>query len=116
VLVARIENRSISARDKDHLRDGYKGIKIFNVDSVSSVVKEWIMDDFGIMAKMLIAAGLALVFVGGLFLLSEKIPWLGHLPGDISIQRKNVHFYFPLGTCLLLSMILTLLFWVFGRR
>jgi hypothetical protein len=48
--------------------------------------------------------------------LSGKIPWLGRLPGDILIQRKNFSFYFPLATGILISIILTFLFWLFGRR
>jgi hypothetical protein len=53
----------------------------------------------------------------GLFLtLGLRIPYLGKLPGDISVDRGNVHFYFPIVTCLLLSLVLTLLLSVFFRR
>jgi hypothetical protein len=53
----------------------------------------------------------------GLFLsLGPRIPYLGKLPGDISIERGNVHFYFPVVTCVLLSLVLTLLLSVFFRR
>jgi hypothetical protein len=48
--------------------------------------------------------------------LSGKVPWLGRLPGDIHIQRGNWSFYFPLVTCLIVSIVLTLLFSLFGRR
>lgn len=54
--------------------------------------------------------------LGIFFLLGPKVPWLGRLPGDIMVERKNFQFYFPLGTCLLLSLLLTLLFSLFGRR
>ncbi len=58
-----------------------------------------------------------LILVVGLFLsLGLRIPYLGKLPGDISIDRGNVHFYFPIVTCLLLSVVLTLLLSVFFRR
>jgi membrane protein implicated in regulation of membrane protease activity len=66
--------------------------------------------------KLLIIVG-GLVVVVGLFLtLGLKIPFLGKLPGDISIDRGNVHVYFPIVTCLLLSLVLTLLLNVFFRR
>ena len=66
--------------------------------------------------KLLIIVG-ALILVVGLFLsLGLRIPYLGKLPGDISIDRGNVHFYFPVVSCLLLSLVLTLLLSVFFRR
>jgi len=68
------------------------------------------------MGKFLIISGIIVIAIGGLLLLSGKIPWLGRLPGDIMIQKKNFTFYFPLATGLLLSLILSLIFWLFGRR
>ena len=66
--------------------------------------------------KLLIIVG-GLVLVVGLFLtLGLRIPYLGKLPGDISIDRGNVHFYFPIVTCLLVSLLLTILLTVFFRR
>jgi hypothetical protein len=66
--------------------------------------------------KLLIIVG-GLILVVGLFLsLGLRIPFLGKLPGDISIDRGNVHFYFPVVTCLLLSLVVTLLLSVFFRR
>lgn len=66
--------------------------------------------------KFLILLGLIVAAIGGLLLLSGKIPWIGRLPGDIIIQRRNFTFYFPLATSILLSLILTLLFWLLGKR
>jgi hypothetical protein len=66
--------------------------------------------------KILIIIGIVAIALGGLLLLSGKIPWLGRLPGDIVVERKNFTFYFPLGTSILLSVILTLFFWMIGRR
>ncbi|NWF52661.1 MAG: DUF2905 domain-containing protein [Nitrospirae bacterium] len=66
--------------------------------------------------KFLLLLGLVVAAIGGLLLLSGKIPWIGRLPGDILIQKKNFTFYFPLATSILLSLILTLLFWILGRR
>jgi hypothetical protein len=66
--------------------------------------------------KFLIILGIIIIAIGGLFLLSGKLPWIGKLPGDIMIQKKNFTFYFPLATSIVLSLILTLIFWLFGRK
>jgi hypothetical protein len=67
-------------------------------------------------AKTLIVCGAVLIGTGFLLLFFHKIPFLGKLPGDIYIQRKNVTFYFPLMTSFLVSVILSLLFWLSSRR
>ena len=67
------------------------------------------------LARILIVFGLILVAVGLALLLVPKIPGLGKLPGDIVIKRENFSFYFPLGTCILISLILSLIFWLFRR-
>jgi hypothetical protein len=64
--------------------------------------------------KVLILAGAALIAVGVLW------PWLGRLglgrlPGDIAIQRPGFQFYFPIVTCIVISVVLTLLFWLFRK-
>jgi hypothetical protein len=74
------------------------------------------MQGFDSFARLLIMFGLILAAVGGLLLLIGKIPYIGKLPGDIYIQRRNFTFYFPLATSILLSIILTLLFSFFSRR
>jgi len=66
--------------------------------------------------RLLIITGIVCAAVGGVMLLSGKIPWLGRLPGDIIIQRKNFTFYFPLMTSIIVSIIFTLLLWFLGRR
>lgn len=68
------------------------------------------------LARMLILFGLVLAAVGGLILFVGKVPFIGRLPGDIYIQRKNFSFYFPLTTSILLSILLTILFSLFRRR
>ncbi len=67
------------------------------------------------LARFLIILGVLLVAVGLALLLLPKLPWLGRLPGDIVIKRENFTFYFPLGTCILISVILSLVFWLFRR-
>lgn len=66
---------------------------------------------------MLIAAGIVLVIVGALVMLGERLPIpLGRLPGDIVYRGKNTTFYFPVVTCIILSILLTLILSLFGRR
>ena len=66
---------------------------------------------------MLILLGAILIFVGLLFTLGERLPIkLGRLPGDIVIRGKNSVFYFPLVTSLLISLVLTAVLWLIGRR
>lgn len=66
--------------------------------------------------KALMAIGAVIVLIGAVMVLSGRIPWLGRLPGDFLIERRNFTFYFPLATSILISVLLTLLFWLFGRR
>ena len=70
---------------------------------------------FGALGKMLILLGVFIILVGLLLLVGEKIPWVGRLPGDIIIRKKNFTFYFPLATSILISIILTLLFTLFRK-
>jgi len=66
---------------------------------------------------MLIYAGLALLILGVLVTLGERLPIrLGRLPGDIVVRGKNTTFYFPIVTCLIVSVVLTLVSWLFSRR
>jgi len=67
------------------------------------------------MGKMLIGIGIAVILIGMIMTAGPKIPWIGKLPGDIAIQRENFTFYFPLTTCIIISIILTLLFYLFRR-
>lgn len=65
--------------------------------------------------KFLILAGLVLVVAGLIFMLSDKISWLGKLPGDFTVKKDNFTFYFPLATCLIISVVLSLILWFFRR-
>lgn len=58
---------------------------------------------------VLLAAGLALTFI-------NRVPFLGKLPGDIYIQRKNFTFYFPFVTSILISLILSFIMWLWSKR
>ncbi len=68
------------------------------------------------MGRMLIAGGLLLAGVGVLILFAGRIPFLGRLPGDLVVQRKHFTFYFPIATCVVLSLLLTLVLYLFSRR
>ena len=65
--------------------------------------------------KLLIITGLVIAGIGALLLLAPKVPWLGKLPGDILIKKDNFRFYFPITTCIIISIILTLLFYLFRK-
>jgi hypothetical protein len=71
------------------------------------------MNDLG---RMLVVMGLVVALVGVVLVVHERVSGLGRLPGDIYIQRGNWSFYFPLMTSIIVSVLLTVLFWLFGRR
>ena len=72
----------------------------------------------GTLGRMLLGAGALLALAGVVLIVAERFPGLriGRLPGDVAIERERWRFYFPLGTSILLSVVLTLLLWLFGRR
>jgi hypothetical protein len=71
------------------------------------------MADLG---RVLIVLGVVVAVVGVVLVLFGRVPWIGRLPGDIHVQRGNWTFYFPLGTSILVSIVLTLVLWLIGRR
>lgn len=78
------------------------------------------MAPLGGLGKLFIGFGLVMIILGGIFLLlgnlPGKVPWIGRLPGDIVIERGNWKFYFPLATSILISLVLTLVLSLLGRR
>ncbi len=72
----------------------------------------------GTLGRVLLGVGTLVALVGIVLIVAERFPGLriGRLPGDIAVERDRFRFYFPLGTSILLSLVLTLLFWLFGRR
>ncbi len=70
------------------------------------------MSDHAGFGWMLLVLGLVIAGVALVWLLAPSIPWLGRLPGDIRIEGENYRFYFPLVTCLLLSLVLSLVVWL----
>ena len=70
------------------------------------------------LGKLLVFAGIFIVIVGLAFMLAGKhlIAWLGHLPGDLTFRKGNMTFYFPLGTSVLVSVILSFIIWLINRK
>lgn len=68
------------------------------------------------MGKMIIVAGVVMVAAGSILLLAQKVPFIGKLPGDIIIKKDNFTFYFPLATCVLISLLLTLISMLWTRK
>ena len=66
--------------------------------------------------KVLIVLGLVIALVGLVFILGTKIPWLGRLPGDITWKGKNFTFYFPMATSILISIVLSIIFYLINRK
>ena len=67
------------------------------------------------LGKGLIILGIIIAVAGAVLLAAAKIPWLGKLPGDITYQGKGFTFYFPLATCVLLSVVLSLILYLFRK-
>ena len=81
------------------------------------------MPEWAGIGRAMLLLGVVLVLLGLAFIMLERWPaaggslrWIGRLPGDVLIKRENFTFYFPLATSVLLSVILSLLVWLFFRR
>ena len=70
----------------------------------------------GDIGKIIIFIGLLLVVIGFVWMVGNKLPFIGKLPGDIAIERKNYSFYFPVTTCIIISIILSFVLWFFNKR
>jgi hypothetical protein len=73
------------------------------------------MFGLGALGKMLVLLGVFIVLIGLLLMMGDKIPWIGRLPGDIVIKKEKFTFYFPLATCILISLLITLFFALFRK-
>jgi len=71
------------------------------------------MDPLREIGKLLLVTGVVLVGAGALLLYGGRLPFrLGRLPGDITYQGRHGSFYFPIVTCIVISVVLTLVFWI----
>lgn len=57
-----------------------------------------------------------MIIIGGLFIIGGKLPFVGRLPGDIVVQKKNFGFYFLITTCIIISIMFSLIMWLLRRR
>ena len=73
------------------------------------------MFGLGALGKLLILLGVFIVLMGLLLMAGDKIPWAGRLPGDILIKKEKFTFYFPLTTCILISLLITIFFALFRK-
>lgn len=67
------------------------------------------------LGKSLIIIGVIIIAFGVIITFAGKVPWLGKLPGDIYFKRDNFTFYFPLATCIILSVFISLIFWLLRK-
>jgi hypothetical protein len=74
------------------------------------------MSEFSSIGKLLMVLGAILLGLGAFFWLGAKIPGIGRLPGDILLKRGNYTFYFPLVTCIIFSIVLSIILALFGRK
>ena len=79
----------------------------YSIENLNSLRPSW---------GWLLSLGILFIILGGIFLIAGKIPGIGKLPGDIIIKKENFSFYFPLTTCILISMIVSFLFALFHRK
>jgi hypothetical protein len=71
------------------------------------------MNDLG---KTVIAIGIVLIIIGAVMTVAGKIPGIGKLPGDIFVKKENFSFYFPVTTCILLSILLSAIMYFIGKK
>ena len=74
------------------------------------------MSDLSGFGKLLMVVGAVLFVLGFLFLVGDRVPFLGRLPGDIFVRSKGFSFYFPVVTCIALSLLITLILNLISRR
>jgi len=77
------------------------------------------MSDFNLLGRYLVVLGIIILVIGAYLLSGGKfsgLGWLGRLPGDIFVERRNFRFYFPITTGLILSVVLSLVLWLLTRR
>lgn len=63
----------------------------------------------------MILGGIVLLVMGAVFMFAEKLPFIGRLPGDISVKKGNFSFYFPVTTCILASIVLSVIMYLISR-
>ena len=68
------------------------------------------------LGKILIVLGIILILAGLIiYFAGDKLGWIGHLPGDIRVEKENIKFYFPVTTMILLSILLSVIIWLIRK-
>jgi hypothetical protein len=68
------------------------------------------------LGKILVIAGIILIIAGVIiYFVGDKLGWIGHLPGDIRVEKENVRFYFPITTMIILSIVVSFIFWLIKK-
>jgi len=73
------------------------------------------MSEFSEIGRLLLVVGAVIAGLGLFLMVADKVSWFGQLPGDIYVEGDGYSFYFPITTCILLSLVLSLLMYFFGR-
>ena len=73
------------------------------------------MGDLAPIGRTLIGVGAVILVIGAALLLAQKVPYLGKLPGDLVWKKGSFQFYFPLATCLVVSLLVSLILWLFRK-
>jgi hypothetical protein len=74
------------------------------------------MDDMGELGRIMVLTGAVILVVGLVLIFLEKVPFVGKLPGDILIKKENFSVYFPLTTCVLISILLSAISYLWFRK
>lgn len=68
------------------------------------------------LGKILVIAGIILIIAGVIiYFAGDKLGWIGHLPGDIRVEKENVRFYFPITTMIILSIVVSIILWLIKK-
>jgi len=74
------------------------------------------MTELNWIGKALIIFGAIIILVGVAFMFANKLPWIGRLPGDVVIQKKNFTLFFPITTCIIISLVISFIFYIINKR
>lgn len=90
---------------------------VSEIDSISQLnaSSERGAEEVSVIGRTLIIVGIILAGIGVLFMLADKIPYVGRLPGDLYIKKDRFSFYFPITTSIIISIILTIIFSLFRK-
>ena len=67
------------------------------------------------LGRLLLLIGVIVAVCGVLLMLAPKVPWLGRLPGDLVIERPGIHVYFPLTSCVVASIVISMVLWLIRK-